>query len=180
MNTSESKQNVMVVGGGCFWCLESVFLHVKGVTAVVSGYAGGTVAYPSYERVCSGTIGHAEVVRLTFDPEVISFEVLLNMFFSVHDPTSLNRQGNDVGTQYRSLIVAQNEEQQAIVQKVIEELSTKYADPVVTEVICGAEFYPAEEYHQRYFEKNPDQAYCRLVIAPKLARFRREHVERYY
>jgi peptide-methionine (S)-S-oxide reductase len=178
-NPQSSKIETAVFGGGCFWCLETVFRHTKGVVSAVSGYAGGTAPNPSYETVCSGETGHAEVVRITFDPAAVSYGELLDIFFFVHDPTTPNRQGNDVGTQYRSIIVAEDEAQLQAARKKVEELASKYEDPIVTEIVSDRPFYPAEEYHQNYFEKNPDQAYCRLVIAPKLAKFRQDHEESY-
>jgi peptide-methionine (S)-S-oxide reductase len=178
-NPQEVKGEVAVLGGGCFWCLETVFRHTRGVLSVVSGYAGGTVPNPTYEAVCSGTTGHAEVVRIVFDPAVLTYEELLRIFFSMHDPTTPNRQGNDIGTQYRSIIVAQDEEQLRTAKRVKGELDDAYERLIVTEIVKDKPFYPAEEYHQRYFEKNPDQAYCQLVVAPKLAKFRKEHAGRY-
>lgn len=172
-------EEVAIVGGGCFWCVEAVFRRLKGVTEAVSGYAGGTVPHPSYEQVCSGKTGHAEVVLVTFDPLLLAYEELLRIFFSAHDPTSLNRQGSDVGSQYRSIIIAQDEEQFKKAQSVKEKLASEYAQPLTTEIVLGAEFYPAEEYHQRYFEKNPDHAYCQLVVAPKVKKFQDRHPSRY-
>ncbi len=163
-----------LLGGGCFWCLEAVFEQLNGVLAVESGYAGGTVAHPTYPAVCTGLTGHAEVVRITFDPAVISFRQLLEVFFTVHDPTTLNRQGHDVGTQYRSVIFCLTPEQRATAEAVIAELSAAkvFADPIVTELAPPAEFFKAEPYHQGYYRANPDQGYCRLVISPKVAKLR--------
>lgn len=168
------------LAGGCFWCLEAVYNELRGVTQVVSGYAGGHVASPSYEQVCTGTTGHAEVVQITFDPDVISYRDLLEVFFTIHDPTTLNRQGADVGTQYRSAIFTHSAEQEQIAREVIAELTEAgvWANPIVTEVQPLEAFYPAEAYHQRYFERNPDQGYCRVVIAPKVAKARKEHLHR--
>lgn len=160
--------------GGCFWCLEAVFDQVPGVLSVVSGYTGGTVAEPSYESVCSGRTGHAEAVRIGFDPQRISYRRLLEIFFSIHDPTTLNRQGNDVGTQYRSAIFCHGEAQCAEARAMIAEMDSQHlwAAPIVTEVLPAPEFYAAEEYHQHYYARNPGQGYCQFVIAPKLAKFR--------
>lgn len=165
-----------VLGGGCFWCLDAVFREVKGVSAVVSGYAGGARPNPSYEQICTGATGHAEVVKLSFDPDVISFKEILSIFFSIHDPTTLNRQGNDVGTQYRSVVFCENEEQEDAVQEVITVLGATqaYGGNIVTEVSGPVPFYPAEDYHQNYYALHPGQGYCQLVISPKLARFRQK------
>lgn len=174
-------QEVATLGGGCFWCLEAVYDELQGVTDVVSGYAGGTVPNPSYEAVCSGWTGHAEVVQVTFDPEVISFREILEVFFSIHDPTTLNRQGSDVGTQYRSAIFHHTPEQRAIAEQVIADITRDelWGDaPVVTQVVPLDEFYPAEQYHQEYFARNPGQGYCQVVVAPKVAEFRRKYAER--
>lgn len=167
-------KEIATLGGGCFWCLEAVYDELNGVEQVVSGYAGGTVKNPSYEQVCSGTTGHAEVVQVTFDPQKISFQELLRVFFTIHDPTTLNRQGPDVGTQYRSMILYHSPEQRAIAQQVIEELNAAriWDGPIVTQIQPYTEFYPAEEYHQKYFQRNPQQAYCQLVVAPKVAKAR--------
>jgi len=159
-----------VVGGGCFWCIEAVYRKVEGVTSVRAGYAGGRAADPSYERVCSGGTGHAEVVRIDFDPAVITYADILATFFRAHDPTTVNRQGADVGSQYRSIVLYAGERQREIAERARgeAEASGRFGRKIVTEVAPLAQFYPAEEYHQRYFEKNPHAAYCRLVIAPKL------------
>lgn len=164
-----------IFGGGCFWCLEAVFLEVKGVQAVSSGYCGGQMPSPDYRAVCTGGTGHAEVVRIDYDPGRISYGELLAIFFAVHDPTTLNRQGNDTGTQYRSVIFATTPEQQIWAHKAIEEVnaSGEYRDPVVTEVLPAPRFWPAEEDHQDYFANNPNQPYCRLVVAPKVEKFRK-------
>jgi peptide-methionine (S)-S-oxide reductase len=178
MTNTESE--VATLGAGCFWCVDTLFRDLRGVTSVVSGYAGGTRANPSYEQVCTGATGHAEVVQITFDPQEISYHDLLEVFFSVHDPTTLNRQGADVGTQYRSVIFAHSPEQRAIAEKTIEEIDASkiWDDPVVTQVVDEVPFYAAEEYHQNYYEKNPNQGYCRVVIAPKVAKFRKQQLER--
>lgn len=164
-----------ILGGGCFWCLEAVFEQVRGVQQVVSGYCNGHTPNPSYRAVCSGTTGHAEVVQITYDPEVISFGDLLNIFFVIHDPTTLNRQGADQGTQYRSGIFYQTSTEQAIALAKIAELNAAqvYPAPIVTEVTPAGTFYPAEEYHQGYFRANPEQQYCQYVVAPKVAKLRK-------
>ncbi len=163
------------LAGGCFWCLDAVFADLKGVEKVVSGFSGGTVPNPSYEQVCTGATGHAEVVQITFDPSVISYQDLLQVFFTIHDPTTLDRQGNDVGTQYRSAIFYHSPEQKEEARKVIADLTAKklWSDPIVTRVEPFQAFYPAEGYHQDYFAKNPQAAYCQIVIAPKVAKFRK-------
>jgi len=173
-----SNHEIATLAGGCFWCLEAVYEQLVGVEKVVSGYAGGTVSNPSYEQVCTGSTGHAEVVQITFDPEVISFRDLLGVFFTVHDPTTLNRQGADVGSQYRSAIFYHSDEQETIAQEVIRELEAAriWDDPIVTEVTPLADFYAAEDYHQGYFRKNPNQGYCQVVIAPKVAKFRQRYM----
>jgi peptide-methionine (S)-S-oxide reductase len=160
-------------GSGCFWCTEAVFQQLKGVKSVVSGYSGGTVADPSYEQVCTGKTGHAEVCQIEYDSQLISYEDLLEVFFSTHDPTTLNRQGTDVGTQYRSVIFYHDAEQRKTAERVMNELEAKktFKHPIVTEITAFENFYPAEDYHQNYFKNNPNQGYCRYVIAPKLAKF---------
>jgi peptide-methionine (S)-S-oxide reductase len=165
---------IATLGGGCFWCLEAVFDELKGIEKVVSGYAGGTVANPTYERVCSGSTGHAEVVQITFDPSAISYKDLLDVFFTIHDPTTLNRQGHDVGTQYRSVIFHHSPEQQATAEQTIKELDGQklWDAPIVTELQPYTVFYPAEGYHQDYFKRNPAQPYCQVVVAPKVAKAR--------
>ncbi len=162
-------------GGGCFWCLEAVFQDLTGVGSVISGYAGGTTAYPTYEQVCTGETGHAEVVHIRFDPEVISFEELLQVFWHIHDPTSLNKQGADVGTQYRSVILYHNDEQKAQAERSKQkyESSGEWSRPFVTEIAPFEDFCPAEECHQNYFARNPSHSYCRVVIAPKVTKFRK-------
>ena len=177
---NSSNQEVATLAGGCFWCLDAVFRGLKGIEQVVSGYAGGTVANPSYEAVCTGRTGHAEVVQVTFDPAVLSYRDLVEVFFGIHDPTTLNRQGADVGTQYRSAIYYHSPEQERTARAVIAELERDqvFDSPIVTEVAPFTVVYPAEEYHQDYFRRNPGQGYCRAVIAPKVAKFRKEHLER--
>ena len=173
----ESTAEVVTLGGGCFWCLEAVYLDLKGVGRVVSGYSGGTVPNPTYEQVSTGTTGHAEVVQITFDPEVISFKEILEVFFTIHDPTTLNRQGADVGPQYRSVIFYDSPEQRATAGQSMEELKKAgtWGRPIVTEVVPSTVFYPAEDYHQEYYRHNSGQPYCRAAIAPKLAKMRKLH-----
>jgi peptide-methionine (S)-S-oxide reductase len=180
MSESREKQEIATLAGGCFWCLEAVFDELRGVERVESGYAGGHVPNPTYERVCAGTTGHAEVVQVKFDPDVISYRELLEVFFTVHDPTTLNRQGADVGTQYRSAIFYHSPEQRATAEAVIAELEKErvWNDPIVTELTAFSEFYPAEDYHRDYFQRNPGQAYCQVVIAPKVAKIRKAYLER--
>lgn len=160
------------LAGGCFWCLEAVYLELKGVERVVSGYAGGQVPNPSYEQVCSGATGHAEVVRVEYDPAVITFDDLLDVFFTIHDPTTLNRQGADVGTQYRSAIYYHTEAQRRSAEAAVARQQKLWPDPIVTEIAPAPPFYPAEEYHQNYFARNPGQGYCAAVVAPKVAKAR--------
>jgi peptide-methionine (S)-S-oxide reductase len=172
-----SGKEVATLAGGCFWCLEAVFKEVEGIDRVISGYSGGTVMHPSYSEVCTGTTGHAEAVQLTFDPQKISFREILQISFGLHDPTTLNRQGADVGAQYRSVVFYNDEKQKTIAEAVIQELNAAHVwkSPIVTELIPIKEFYPAEDYHQEYFDRNPAQPYCSMVIAPKLAKFRKQH-----
>ncbi|HEX8138435.1 MAG TPA: peptide-methionine (S)-S-oxide reductase MsrA [Pyrinomonadaceae bacterium] len=174
------RREVATLGGGCFWCTEAVFDELKGVERVESGYSGGTTVNPTYQEVCSGTTGHAEVVRVTFDPQVISFKEILQVFFSVHDPTTLNRQGADVGTQYRSVIFYHTDEQRRVAEEVIRELDAQkiWDGPIVTEVAPAEAFYEAEDYHQEYFRSNAAQPYCRMVVAPKVAKFRQYYREK--
>lgn len=169
----KNKQETATFGGGCFWCTEAIFERVKGVQEVVSGYSGGAVANPDYKSVTSGRTGHAEVVQITYDPEVVSYLELLEIFFKTHDPTTLNRQGADVGTQYRSIILYHNQEQSDLARQVIQTLDTEkiWSDPIVTEVEAFEAFYNAEKYHQEYYENNPNQGYCRMVITPKVEKF---------
>jgi len=174
--SSSPGKEVITLGGGCFWCIEAVFNELKGVERVESGYSGGSTVNPSYRQVCSGTTGHAEVVQVTFDPKVISLRDILGVFFTVHDPTTLNRQGPDVGTQYRSAVFYRGQEQKAVAEQVIKETQAAklWKDPIVTEVTPFKAFYKAEDYHQEYFKLNGEAPYCRLVIAPKMTKFR-EH-----
>ncbi|MCS6994156.1 MAG: peptide-methionine (S)-S-oxide reductase MsrA [Anaerolineales bacterium] len=169
-----------ILAGGCFWCLEAVFDELKGVLSVESGYSGGHVPNPTYRQVCTGQTGHAEVVRVTFDPDVITYRDLLNVFFAIHDPTTLNRQGNDVGTQYRSAIFYLDETQKRTAEEVIRALTEAqlWPNPIVTEVTPFDAFYMAEEYHQEYFAHNPYQPYCMAVVAPKVAKFRKQFVDK--
>lgn len=175
-----SDKKVATLGGGCFWCLEAVYADLKGIEKVESGYSGGAVDDPTYRQVSSGTTGHAEVVQLTFDPKVISFKEILEVFFSIHDPTTLNRQGSDVGTQYRSVIYYLTPEQKMTAEQVIKEIGTEgiWNSPIVTEIAPLKVFFKAEDYHQEYFKDNPEQMYCQLVIAPKVAKFRKQFMDR--
>jgi peptide-methionine (S)-S-oxide reductase len=168
------------LAGGCFWCLEAAFQQLKGVSGVMSGYAGGTVPNPTYEAVCSGRTGHAEVTQVEFDPTVISYRDLLDVFFTIHDPTTLNQQGGDVGTQYRSAIFYQSPEQERVAREVIAALEATHVwdDPIVTEIVPLTAFYPAEAYHRDYYNRNQNQPYCRAVIAPKVAKLRKHYLER--
>lgn len=168
------------LAGGCFWCLEAVYNELRGVESVVSGYAGGHVSDPTYEAVCAETTGHAEVVQIAYDPNMVSFRELLEVFFTIHDPTTLNRQGNDVGTQYRSAVYYHDEEQRLIADEVIEAMTVEgvWDDTIVTEVSALDTFYEAEEYHQQYFEKNPFQPYCFVVVRPKVSKFRKKFVSK--
>jgi len=168
------------LGGGCFWCLEAVYLEVDGVVSVESGYAGGHVEAPTYEQVCGGDTGHAEVVRVTFDTDRIDYVEILRIFFAIHDPTTPDRQGNDVGSQYRSIVFAHADAQARIAQQLIAELERQkvFDDPIVTEVVAEARFWPAESVHQRYFERNPYQGYCMMVVGPKVAKFRKRFAHR--
>ena len=168
-------EELATLGGGCFWCLEAVFKEFKGVRSVVSGYAGGTVPNPTYQQVCSGDTGHAEVVQIAFDPAVISFRDLLEVFFTMHDPTTLNRQGPDAGTQYRSVVFYQSPEQLQTAQEVVREFDTAriHDGPIVTEIAPLDAFFPAEDYHQNYFAQNPSQPYCQVMVAPKVAKARK-------
>jgi peptide-methionine (S)-S-oxide reductase len=180
MSDSSASSQTALLGGGCFWCLEAVFDRLRGVQSVESGYAGGGTASPTYEQVCDGDTGHAEVVKISFDPAVVSFRDLLKVFFAIHDPTTKDRQGNDVGTQYRSVIFCQTPEQRADAEAVIAEIAAARLWPgrIVTEVADAAPFHPAEGYHQSYFERNGAQPYCQFVVAPKVAKFRKEFVDR--
>ncbi len=173
-------RETITLGGGCFWCLQPIFQDLRGVEKVVVGYAGGRTKDPTYEQVCTDTTGHAEVVDVTFDPKALPLDDLLRVFFTVHDPTTPNRQGHDEGTQYRSVVLYRTPEQTAAAERVIREFATKgvWDDPIVTEVAPLAAFYRAEEYHQDYFRKNPYAGYCRAVVAPKVAKFRKEFAAR--
>jgi len=173
------KHQVATLAGGCFWCLEAVFDEVRGVISVESGYAGGHVENPSYKAVCTGMTGHAEVVRITFDADMVSYKDLLHVFFGIHDPTTLNRQGADVGTQYRSAIFYHDEEQKKIAQEVLKDLEAQeiFGRPIVTTLEKMEDFYMAEDYHQEYFANNPRQPYCMAVVAPKVAKFRKHYID---
>ena len=177
---TDAAKDTATLAGGCFWCLEAVFDDLKGVASVESGYMGGRIVNPTYEQVCSGDTGHAEVVRLAFDPGVVSFKEILEVFFVIHDPTTLNRQGNDVGTQYRSAIFYHSPEQKSAAEQVIANLNSIriYDDPIVTEVVAASQFYVAEDYHQEYFRRNPAQPYCAYVVRPKVAKFRKHFLEK--
>lgn len=168
------------LGGGCFWCLEAVYQEMDGVESVVSGYMGGQSPNPTYEAVCSGRTGHAEVVQVKFDPQVATYREILEVFFTIHDPTTLNRQGNDVGTQYRSVIFHHSADQKTVAEALIRELNEAqtWPAPVVTEVAEGSTFYSAEKYHQNYYRQNPNQGYCQFAVVPKLAKFRRKFAEK--
>jgi peptide-methionine (S)-S-oxide reductase len=171
---------VTTLAGGCFWCLEAVFEQLNGVKKVMSGYSGGHVPNPSYEAVCTGKTGHAEVTQVTFDPDVISFRDLLGVFFTIHDPTTLDRQGGDVGTQYRSAIFYHDDEQRRVAAEFVRELEAEHVfdEPIVTKLEPLEAFYPAEEYHREYYRRNPNQGYCRAVIAPKVAKLRSKYLEK--
>jgi peptide-methionine (S)-S-oxide reductase len=171
---------IATLAGGCFWCLEAAFQQLKGVSGVTSGYAGGTVPNPTYEAVCSGRTGHAEVTQVEFDPAVISYRDLLDVFFTIHDPTTLNQQGGDVGTQYRSAIFYHSPEQERVARETIAQLEATHVwdDPIVTEVVPLTAFYPAEQYHRDYYNRNQNQPYCRAVIAPKVAKLRKHYLEK--
>lgn len=170
---AEQTTEIATFGGGCFWCTEAVFQQIRGVLQVEAGYAGGSVDNPKYEQICTGKTGHAEVVRLRFDPAVITYRELLEIFFTIHDPTTLNRQGNDVGTQYRSVIYFYSAEQQAVAQQIKTEMAQVWDDRIVTEISAAPTFYLAEAYHQNYFRQHAQQGYCSVVIAPKLAKARK-------
>src|SRR6476620_6438904 len=177
---SETNLETATLGAGCFWCVEAVFDDLKGVTDVVSGYSGGHTENPTYREVCSETTGHAEVTQITFDPQEISFADILRVFFAVHDPTTLNRQGNDIGSSYRSAIFYHSPEQKQTAEEIIKEVTEAgiYDNPIVTEVTAFDKFYPAEDYHQEYFANNPAQPYCAAVVAPKVAKFRKQFINR--
>jgi peptide-methionine (S)-S-oxide reductase len=179
-NNGSSRTEIATLGGGCFWCLEAVYQELRGVEKVESGYSGGDVPNPTYRQVCSETTGHAEVVQVTFDPDEVSYRNILEVYFTIHDPTTLNRQGADVGTQYRSVIFYHTEEQKRTAEEVISEIEAEgiWNSPIVTEVVPLDEFYVAEDYHQNYFRNNGFQPYCQVIIAPKVAKFRKQHLER--
>jgi peptide-methionine (S)-S-oxide reductase len=182
INTTETiTTETITLGGGCFWCLEPIFAELNGVTDVKVGYSGGSIPNPSYSLVCTGRSGHAEVVQVQYDPQIISLRELLIVFFSMHDPTTLNRQGADVGTQYRSVVFYHSAEQKRVAEQVIEEVEASkiWNNPIVTEVTPFSEFYIAEDYHQAYYQKNPYQSYCRAVIDPKVAKFRKQFAGQY-
>ena len=166
------------LGGGCFWCLEAVYQELKGVQHIESGYTGGHVPHPTYEQVCDGTTGHAEVVRVAFDPDIVSYREILEIFFTIHDPTTPNRQGNDVGTQYRSVIYYHSPEQQEIARQVIACMANVWDAPIVTELSSAQTYYKAEDYHQNYFRQHPLQGYCAFVVAPKVAKFRKAFADK--
>jgi peptide-methionine (S)-S-oxide reductase len=169
---------IATVGGGCFWCTEAVFQELQGVQLVESGYSGGAVKSPTYEQICEGNTGHAEVVRVHFDPAIVSYRAILEIFFTIHDPTTLNRQGNDVGTQYRSVIFTHDEAQMQTARQVNAEMANVWDGPIVTQLAEAPVFYKAEDYHQNYFINNPLQSYCAFVVAPKVAKFRKHFVDR--
>ena len=169
---------VATLGGGCFWCLEAVYSELKGVSKVESGYSGGSVPDPTYDDVCSDETGHAEVVQVTFDPKIITYREILQVFYSIHDPTTLNRQGADVGTQYRSVIFYHDKDQEKIAKEVTTEMGKVWSRPIVTQLVPLDKFYKAEEYHQSYFKNNPGQGYCQMVIEPKVAKFRKQYFDR--
>jgi peptide-methionine (S)-S-oxide reductase len=179
-NSGLSRTEVATLGGGCFWCLEAVYQELRGVERVESGYSGGDVPNPTYRQVCSETTGHAEVVQVTFDPDEVSYRDILEVYFTIHDPTTLNRQGADVGTQYRSVIFYHTEGQKRTAEEVISEIEDEgiWNSPIVTDVAPFDEFYVAEDYHQNYFRNNGFQPYCQVIIAPKVAKFRKQHLER--
>ncbi len=176
----QTDVDIAILAGGCFWCLEAVYDQIRGVKSVESGYIGGSLEHPTYEAVCEGTTGHAEAVRVTFDPNIISYQALLEVFFVIHDPTTLNRQGNDVGTQYRSAIFHRSPSQQHMAEQVIKALTEEklYTAPIVTQVVPASVWYEAEAYHQEYFARNPQQGYCQFVIGPKVAKFRKQFAAR--
>ncbi len=175
-NLESNQREITTLAGGCFWCLEAVYLDLKGIDKVVSGYMGGQLNNPSYQQVCRGRTGHAEVVQITYDPQVVSFKELLQVFFTIHDPTTLNRQGNDVGTQYRSAIFYHTDQQKQIAEQVMLEITSAelYKNKLVTQLIPEDKFYQAEDYHQNYFANNPEQGYCQVIIAPKVSKFRKQ------
>jgi peptide-methionine (S)-S-oxide reductase len=179
INQNIHNKEIATLGGGCFWCLEAIYTDLKGVEKVVSGYSGGRKGNPSYQEVSRGDSGHAEVVQITYDTVVISFEELLKIFFTIHDPTTLNRQGADVGPQYRSVIFYHNNSQRESAERILDEVAAEkiWADPIVTQIEPFTEFFIAEQYHQDYFKRNPEQGYCQVVIAPKVVKFRKSFAE---
>jgi peptide-methionine (S)-S-oxide reductase len=179
MDMEIQKLDTAIFGGGCFWCVEAVYQELKGVKEVISGYMGGHIKNPTYREICNGTTGHAEVAMITYDPKVISFELLLEVFWTTHDPTTLNRQGNDIGTQYRSVIFFTSEEQKIAAFKSRKEVASEiWDDKIVTEIRKEVTFYPAEAYHQDYYALNPNQGYCRIIINPKLEKFRKKFADK--
>jgi peptide-methionine (S)-S-oxide reductase len=174
MNSSTNHLEVATLGGGCFWCTEAIFQMLPGVKSVTSGYAGGTTANPTYKQVCSGDTGHAEVIQITYDPNVVSYEKVLETFWDAHDPTTINRQGADSGTQYRSIILFSSDAQKATAEKAKAEAQKRFSRPIVTEIVPLTHFYPAEDYHQDYYRSNPNQPYCRAVIHPKVEKFEKK------
>ncbi|MCI4325916.1 MAG: peptide-methionine (S)-S-oxide reductase MsrA [Thermoplasmata archaeon] len=180
LTTPANRTEIATIGGGCFWCTEAVFQELHGVAAVMPGYAGGTVADPTYEDVCGGGTGHAEVVQVTFDPSILPYSDVLEIFFATHDPTTLNRQGGDAGTQYRSIVLYSSPEQRATAEAAIRERNAeeKFGRRVVTQLVPLEKFYPAEEYHRNYFRRNPDRGYCQMVISPKMKKFRKSYTQR--
>jgi len=179
MNATAERE-IATLGGGCFWCVEAVFVEARGVDKVESGYTGGHVKDPTYRQVCADTTGHAEVVQITFDPKVITYREILQIFFASHDPTTLNRQGADAGSQYRSAIFYHSPEQKRMAEELIKELDAEgiWPRPIVTQVVPSEKFYPAEDYHQNYFRDNPGQPYCQAVVAPKVAKFRKQFADK--
>jgi peptide-methionine (S)-S-oxide reductase len=178
--TQQNQLETITLGGGCFWCLEAIYNELKGIIKVESGYAGGIVPNPTYNQVCTGTTGHAEVIQITYNPTIITFKEILQIFFTMHDPTTLNHQGNDVGTQYRSIIFYHNENQKHIAEQIINEITQAriWNNPIVTQIEPYNLFYKAEEYHQEYYKKNRAQSYCRIIIAPKISKLRKQYFEK--
>jgi peptide-methionine (S)-S-oxide reductase len=173
--SAEMNEENAVLGGGCFWCLEAIFQGQPGIKSVTSGYAAGKTLHPTYEEVCSGQTGHAEVVKITFDPAIVSYEKIIDLFWDAHDPTTLNRQGADRGTQYRSIIIAENATQRQTAEKSLATAQSRFSNPIVTQIIDRVEFYPAEAYHQDFYERNSAHPYCRAVIVPKLQKLQSTH-----
>ncbi|MEM0075701.1 MAG: peptide-methionine (S)-S-oxide reductase MsrA [Nitrososphaerota archaeon] len=170
-------KQLATLGGGCFWCTEAIFSELKGIESVQPGYSGGRVPNPSYEQVCTDKTGHAEVVQIVFDDDIITYKDILRVFFSTHDPTQLNRQGEDIGTQYRSIILYHDDKQKREAAEIMQEAKDLWDKPIVTELVMFEQFYPAEDYHKDYFRRNPDKPYCRLVIAPKVEKFRKHFID---